>query len=709
MSILVLPVVLKWLLGLGGIALLAVWIVPEVPAADPWPMDALRERAAAFRSVIAAPDFETTPGALRQSVAQTQGAASAALDALARVPARQATFENTVRALDGIHHGIALAFNRSYLIMQTHPEASLREAAAALVKELQAWWVGLDYREDVYAAVRAYAGTRPALQGEDAKLLEETLRDFRRAGLGLGQAERVEVEALRKELATLVTDFESNITRARQAVVFTRAELAGVPESFLAQPGLQTGPDEFTVLANVTWHYTTVMENAGSEAVRKRLFLARFNLARETNLPLLEKLVGLRARLARKLGYPTWADYQLEPKMAKTAGAARQFLDRLKTGLQPKFDAELAELRALKTRATGQADPPLHKWDWRYYSNQLKKERYTVDAEQLRVFFPYEKVLRGMFQACQHVFGLRIEPVAPPAVWAPGVQLQAILDAATGEPLGLCYLDMHPREGKYNHFAQFELIEGKLLPDGQYQRPTVGLICNFPPPAPDKPSLLAHQEVVTLFHEFGHALHSLLTRARHRRFSGTSVPRDFVEAPSQVLESWAWDKRVLDSFAADYRDESRKIPGEILDRLKAARLATIGVFYRRQLAMGLLDMALHSEAQPGPSEELVRQANATYSETFLPLPDDTAFIAYFGHLGGYDAAYYGYAWADAIAADLATVFEQSSRGFSDAEAGRRLRDEIYAVGGSREVQESIQQFLGRETSIEPFLKSLGIA
>jgi Zn-dependent oligopeptidase len=267
---------------------------------------------------------------------------------------------------------------------------------------------------------------------------------------------------------------------------------------------------------------------------------------------------------------------------------------------------------------------------------------------------------------------------------------------------------MFPREGKYNHFAEFGIIEGKLLADGKYQRPTVALICNFPSPQPSKPSLLTHEDVATIFHEFGHAMHAILTRAKYSRFAGTSVPGDFVEAPSQMLENWVWDKKVLDSFAADYRDPSKKIPEQTLNQLKASKLAIEGTFYRRQLSFGLTDLALHTRIHSGNEQETVPLSNQIEAGTFFPEPPDTAFVAYFGHLMGYDAGYYGYAWADAIAADMATVFATAPDGFFDVQAGHRLRREIYEVGDSRDVNISIEKFLGRERSIEPFLKKIGI-
>jgi thimet oligopeptidase len=435
---------------------------------------------------------------------------------------------------------------------------------------------------------------------------------------------------------------------------------------------------------------------------------ARDNLAKENNLPLLQQILVVRDDIALKLGYQSWADFAIEVKMAKTAARATDFLDRLETGLQPKFDAEIAQFRALKARDTGDPNAPFHLWDWRYYVNELKKEKYTVNEDALKVYFPYQRCLDGMFAIYQRIFGLKFQRLTPPYKWVDDLQFYAVSDAATDEPMGLFYLDMFPREGKYNHFANFGLIDGKLLEDGSYQRPVVSLICNFPKPQTNRPSLLSHQDVVTLFHEFGHAMHAILTRAKYARFSGTSVPGDFVEAPSQMLENWAWDDKVLDSFAADYRDPSKKIPKEILRQLKASKLAVEGSFYRRQLVFGLADLALHTRIHADNAARAEPLADQIAADTFFPEPPDTAWLAYFGHLVGYDAGYYGYAWADAIAADMATVFEKAPDGFFDREAGRRLREEIYAKGNSRDVEISIEKFLGRPQSIEPFLKKIGV-
>jgi len=672
------------------------------------PLAAFQERATKYNSVVTVPTFETTPADVAATVSNTITSGNAALDRIGQLRPTDVNFTNTIRALDDMSYQANQAQYRLSLIQETSTNAAVRDAATDAIKTLDEWSVGLDYRTDVYASIKAYADTKPQLVGEDKKLLDETLRDYRRAGLDLPQDQRDEVERLRKQVSGLETDFDNNVTKARQPLTFTRAELEGVPEEFLAQKGIKTGDDQYTLMANITFHYLMIEDNAKLEAARKRMMAAQCNLAREENIPLLQKILVLRDNIAHKLGYASFADYATETRMVKNAATAIEFLQSLKKGLQPKFDAEIEEFLQLKIHETGDSNATVNAWDWRYFANQLKKTKYNVDAEQLRVYFPYQRVLEGMFAIYQRIFGLKFERVEPPYKWISDLQMYAVSDAKTGEPLGLFYLDMFPREGKYNHFAEFGIIEGKLLPDGKYQRPACALVCNFPPPQPDKPSLMSHDEVETVFHEFGHAMHTILTRANYGRFSGTSVPQDFVEAPSQMLENWAWDKKVLDSFAADYRDPAKKIPQAILNQLKASRSATMGVYYRRQLSFGLMDLALHTQIHATNADDTLPLSNKILAEVSLPNPDDTAFVAYFGHIIGYGAGYYGYAWADDIAADMATVFENSPDGYFDKTAGMKLRREIYQVGDSRDINVSIEKFLGRPPSNEPFLKKIGV-
>jgi len=671
-------------------------------------VDEFRDATAKANAVLTIPDWEQTPEAVEASMKDAIAKANTALDHIGTQDLGKVTFKSTVVALDDLTYQAGIAANRAVLIKETNTNPAMRSAAENAVKAFQDWAVGIDYREDVYKAIKAFADTHPKLTGEDAKLLKETLRDYRRAGLDLPPNQRKEVEQLRKELSKLGTDFDTNIVKASAPVVFTKAELDGLPESFFASPGIKTGDNAYTVMANVTWQFNTVEENAKSEATRKKLYVIRETLAKDTNVPVLNQMLGLRNKIALRLGYKSWDDFQTEIKMAKTSANAKTYINDLVTGIQPKFDSEVAELQKLKAADTNDPNAKIDVWDWRYYNNQRNKQKYAVDKEALRAYFPFQKVLDGMFNIYQSIFGLKFEKITVSYKWIDDLQLYLVTDSATGEPLGMFYLDMFPREGKFNHFAQFDVISGKLLPDGKYQRPTVALLCNFPPATADKPSLLTHSDVETLFHEFGHALHSIVTRAKYGRFAGAHVPGDFVEAPSQMLQNWVWDKKVLDTFAADYRDPSKKIPAEIIKKMNDAKLANAGVFYRRQFAFASLDLALHDQHPEDGPYDCVAISNPILEKVFLPIDSSTTFVSYFGHLNGYDAGYYGYAWADAIAADMATVFETAKDGYFDKQAGLRLRRDIYEPGDSRDVNVSIEKFLGRKQSVQPFLKKIGI-
>lgn len=673
----------------------------------PRPLSDIVADAERFSVAVDLPRMESSVEDVEATTATTLARGAAALDQIAAQDPDSVSFDSTFGALDRLHRMFGDASQRLSLVRSTHPDQAVREAAASAVVELGNWWVGIDYHEGLYRILQTYVRQGETLDGQRARFVDEVMRDYRRAGLALPADERVVVEQLRKELNELTNTFEMNIAEAETALVFSADELAGAPDLLLSSPGVRQADGTYRVLANMTWHALAVLENCRVAETRKRVSIARGQLAREKNVALLTNIVALRAELAGRLGYGSWADFRTEIQMSGSARTAEKFERDLVAGLDEKFIAERETLRALKAQETGQPRAQLEPWDVAYYTEQLKHRRYSVDAEALRVYFEYTATLHGMFRTFERIFGLEFTQVEAESAWAPDVTLHLVSDAGTGEPLGLFYMDMFPRAGKYNHFACFPIRTGGPLENGRYALPVVSLVCNFPPPAPDQPSLLKHDDVVTLFHEFGHVLHALLGRAQFTRFSSFGVPQDFVEAPSQMLESWVWDKDVLDTFAADYRDPSRKVPPEAIAALEAARKATAATFYRRQLSFGLVDLTLHMLPPETNAPDVVTLGNRVLAEIAYPPAPDTAFVAYFGHLSGYDSAYYGYMWSLAIAADLASEFRNAPDGFLDASVGRRLREEIYAAAATRDVNDSIERFLRRARSLEPFLDFVG--
>ena len=666
-------------------------------------------RATRAQTALVLPDYPLTPEALRARADVTIQTADAALTELAAQDWAKLTFAGTFARYDAITSALATAAGQIGTLAESHPDKAMRDTAREVDVKLDRWGITLEYREDLYRVLKAFADTRPALDAQQQRLMDFTMRDYRRAGLILPPVERQRVEQLRTRLAELEQQFSVNINEARAPLDFALEELAGVPQTFLDSPGVKQPDGRFRVMPQITFHAVAISEQADKPETRRQVYLARNRLAREKNIPVLAKLVALRAEIAQRLGYANWADYRTETRMSGSGATALKFEEDLVAGLQPKFAVEMETLRQLKTVHTSQPDTQVDPWDVGYYTNRLLKERFAVDTESLRVFFAYEPTLRGMLATYEKIFGLKYVPVEAPYVWAPGVQLYVVEDAASGDPVGAFYLDMFPRDGKYNHFAHFRQQTGYLRPDGRYELPVSVLLCNFPPPAGDKPSLLSHGNATTLFHEFGHAMHNLLGRARYQSLTYSGVPRDFVEAPSQMLENWVWDKTVLDTFAADYRDPTKKIPAETIDAMVRAREATDGMGTRRQLSLGLIDLGLHTlTVDAAWVADVVALSNEVSSRVSLAPAPDTAFVANFGHLAGYDAGYYGYLWAKVMAIDMASIFKAAPGGFLDEEVGRRLRDEIYGVGNTRDVAESVEKFLGRPRSQQPFLDYVGI-
>src|SRR5437762_3048485 len=397
-------------------------------AAETKTVDDFRAAAAKANAVLTIPDWEQTPEAVEASMKDAIAKGNSALDQIGAQDLSKVTFKSTVVALDDLTYQAGIAANKATIIKETSTNPTMRTAAENAVKDFQEWAVGIDYREDVYKAIKAFADTHPKLFGEDEKLLNETLRDYRRAGLDLPPDQRKEVEQLRKELSKLGTDFDTNIVNASAPVVFTKADLDGLPDSFFASPGIKAGDDAYTVMPNVTWQFNTVEENAKSEATRKQLYFIHDTLAKDKNVPVLDQMLALRNKIALRLGYKSWDDFQTEIKMAKTGANAEKYINDLITGIQPKFASEVAELQKMKAADTNNPGAKIEVWDWRYYSNQRNKQKYAVDKEALRAFFPFQKVLDGMFNIYQSIFGLKFEKITAPYKWIDDLELYLVTD-----------------------------------------------------------------------------------------------------------------------------------------------------------------------------------------------------------------------------------------------------------------------------------------
>jgi thimet oligopeptidase len=612
------------------------------------------------------------------------------------------TFEATLLPLELAGAELVRAYGRGAFMGQVANDPDVRDAGNDAEERINKWRVALVFRSDLFNAVRAFGQTDEAraLDGERARLLEHWMRDFRRAGHELSPEDRTELERLRTRLVEVEVAFQRNLNEYNDAIEVTREQLAGLPDEFIER--LSAGEQNGTYRVSLDYpEVNPFLEQAHDRGLRRELFIKSWNKAVEANRPLLDEALDLRRRVAALMGEPTWAHHAMELKMAKKPERVRAFYDELLPSLAARVRVELDALGE-RLHADGH-DGPVFGWDWRYYDEALRRSDYGVNQNLISEYLSLEPVMDGMFAITGEVLGLDYRVVEDASAWDPAVRLYEMLDRASGEPIAHFYADLHPREGTFGHAAAFPLIVGHRAADGSWVRPVSAIVANFTPPSGDRPALLKHSEVLTLFHEFGHVLHMSLTGAEFARFGGAETEWDFVEAPSQIMEHWAWEPSVLDRFASHYAS-GEPIPAELVDQMARARWVNVAIKIGVQAFYGGIDLALHAEPEAPDVEAAMR---STYAVTGMPYPEGTFFLTGFGHLlGGYDAGYYGYLWAQVIGDDMFGRFARE--GVLSPSVGADYRREILEPNGSRDADELVRAFLGREPSNEEFLRLRGM-
>ncbi|MDE2744893.1 MAG: Zn-dependent oligopeptidase [Chloroflexota bacterium] len=649
---------------------------------------------------------ETTSDDIERGVDEAIRTVERLADELVSVPDGRRSFENTVLPLDEISNVFNQASGRFGFLSQVSADEDVRAVAHRQEERLNVFAAGIGFREDIDRALKAYA-TRAELEAlpDDARrLLEFALRDYRRNGLDLDQETRDELQSLQERLVGLGIEFRKKIDDYEDHIEVSRAELDGLPDAYIER--LSTVEVNGAVRYRVGLDYPELhpfLDAAHDGERRRELFYKNHNKAADTNIDILEEALGVRSSMATLLGFESWAAYALEIKMAKQADAVLEFLEDLEERLQSKLAADLTRLSAQQERRTGFGGP-IGISDWRYYTNQVIQEDYQVDPFEVAAYFPLDAVLDGMFRIYEELVGVRFvrRPDVADSAWHEDAQPFDIVEPASGEALARFYMDLYPRPGKFGHAAAFTLRGGRRLGDDGYQRPISAIVANFTKPTESSPSLLRHTEVVTLFHEFGHILHQTLTNSRYTRFSGTRVERDFVEAPSQMLEHWCWQPNMLSSFSRHY-ESGDPLPKSLINRMIEARHTSSAIATLRQVYFSRLDLAYHTESGRS-TDEIARELHPI---TGFPFPEDTHFQAGFGHLFGYDAGYYGYLWSRVFGDDMFTRFE--APGASVSSVGAEYRRHILEPGGTADADQLIHRFLGREPNADAFLRELGLA
>jgi thimet oligopeptidase len=642
-----------------------------------------------------------TPEEIAEVAEKVVAEKKAAYEKVKAVPAEERTFENTVYAVEAAGHGVDRLFKAAFL-MNVSPSKEVRDAAQRAIERAEKELVDVEYDEDVYRAVKEYEAKGEKLEGEDAKLFQDMLREYRRMGFDLPEGERAKLKDNLKRLSELANEFEKNINEYKDHIEVTREELDGLPETYIASLRKNEAGKYLVTLDYPD--YFPFMENAHDAAKREELADKNLRKGGERNAELLREMVRLRDENAKLLGYPNHGEFRLEVKMAKKAENVFRFIHDLTDRLADEIVRETEELRAFKRKITGDEMSEAHYYDVAYLGSQLKKEKFSVDNEKVREYFPLEKVKDGVLRIYSELLSVRFERLDGYPLWHEDVELYVVKDA-DGGTLSYFMLDLYPRDGKYGHAAEFTLVSGHRSPEGNaYVSPVVSLVMNLPKPSAQNPSLMSHHEVEVFFHEFGHVMHDVLTKAKYASQAGTSVSRDFVEAPSQMLENWVWDKEILGMISGHYRTGER-LPEEVLDNMVKAKNHGVAYATMRQMAMALFDMTVHTHGVQGELNEEFGEMFAKY--TCVRLPQGQMFLAGWGHIaGGYDVGYYGYMWSKVYSSDMFTRFKKE--GLLNKKTGMDYRQWILEKGSSMEEMDLVRGFLGRDPNNEAFLEEIGL-
>ncbi|KAF8452666.1 mitochondrial endopeptidase [Boletus edulis BED1] len=618
-------------------------------------------------------------------------------DDIVQLSEDQLGFDNVFLALANTEAAFDIAIEPLSFYQNVSTDKAIRDASTKSEERARKYANQESMREDLYKAkVTAAANLRKtgawdALSAEQKRLVDKMLLDGKRAGLGVeSKEEREKLKRLKDDLSDACLKFTQNFNEENGRISFTREQLDGVPEDVISGYTQRTEGDK--VLYEVTFKTPDifpVFKYANDPKTREAAQQA-FDDRLANNVGYLDTALRLRKQIAEILQYDSWADYITEVKMVKSAANAKKFLDDLKAHLDPLGTQERATLLGLKKEA-------------RPFRNLF------LTVFRLIEYFPVSVVVPAILDIYQNLLGVKFVEITGDArdVWHPEVQQFAVWEMDAKDEsgfIGYCYLDLFPREGKYSHAAVWGLLPGYELPEGKRHLPLTAMVANLAKPTPERPALMRHDDVTTFFHEMGHVFHGLLSRTKYSRFHGTAVARDFVEAPSQMLENWCWEPEVLKKMSSHYKTQE-PLSDDLIAKIIKSRYVNVGLFYLRQLFFANFDLAVHNNSL---------DVNTDYTKLWNELREKISLVqgsedkpgqGTFGHIvGGYDAGYYGYTYSLVFAADMyATVFKKAPL---DPALGKLYRDKILFVGGSRDDMDSLKDFLGREPDPKAFINEI---
>ncbi len=624
------------------------------------------------------------------------------------------SFENTVVALEHLTYNLKRLESIFFNINSAETNKDIQRIAQEVSPILTACYNDITLNEPLFTRVKKVYSNRMQLKlnPEESRLLEETYKTFVRNGANLNPDEKEEYRKITGELARLSLKFEENLldeTNAYQLHITNEKDLSGLP-GFVKEAAAQEAKTRnlqgwvFTLKAPSFVPFLKYADNRNlREEIYRAYYTRGFRSNDKDNQEVIRSIVNLRLRMANLLGYKTYASYVLEERMAENPEKVNAFLDELLKDSKPAAEKEFAEVQAYANKLGDNF--PLQRWDWSYFSEKLKNKKFSITDEMTKPYFRLEKVEEGVFDLANKLYGLTFTADTTIPVYNPDVRTYRVADE-DGTYLALLYVDFFPREGKQGG-AWMTNYQEQYKEDGKDVRPHVSLVLNFTKPTGSEPSLLTYDEVRTFLHEFGHALHSMLSNCTYMSLSGTNVYRDFVELPSQIMENWAEEKEWLNQVAVHYKT-GEKMPDEMIENILRSRNFNSGYAFIRQLSFGLDDMAWHTITDSVTGSVAEFELTAMAPAELFPHVKDCSFSTGFAHIfsGGYAAGYYGYKWAEVLDADAFSLFRKN--GIYDKATAKSFRDNILSRGGTENPAVLYKRFRGQEPSVEPLLVRSGL-
>ena len=676
------------------------------------------------------PEFEIkwsalTPDQIEAAIDEALVLAKANVDSIASQDIASATYESTFLSLEDASETLDHAWGKVAHLQSVADEPELRDVHNKMLPKVTAFSSGVHLNLELWKRLKAFADTAAAneLTGVHLRFLEETLADFRQAGADLPDEKRNRLEALQGELAQLTQKYSENVldsTNAWELIVTDESRLAGLPDHAKAAALSSAIEKEKATEGKPAWRFTLqqpsmepLMVYLKDDALRQEMWEASSTIGGKDphdNTDLIRKILVLRSERADLLGKANFAEIELERRMAKSGAKALAFIEDMEARAATAFAADARELQEFKAGQTGGPVAPMAPWQIAFWSEKLRQNKYAFDEEELRPYFPMNRVIDGLFDLVNRIFGLVVTPRESGETWHPSVKFYDLKNTA-GVHLGSFYCDWYPRESKRGGAWMNHLITGGPQADGT-RAPHLGLMCgNMTPPAEGKAALLTHREVETVFHEFGHLLHHLLGEVEIKSLNGVNVAWDFVELPSQIMENWCWERESLDLFAR-HHETGDPIPADLFEKMVAAKNFQSGSATMRQVAIAKMDLLLHTDTRKyitaDDIESVVRaDIAACLTATNPPAP---TIMRRFGHIFsdpvGYAAGYYSYKWAEVLDADAFTRFKKE--GIFNAETGADFVNKLLSRGNSADPAELFRDFMGRDPDPDALLQRSGL-